>query len=63
MTPDAAENVARQNAERMYFSNWSVPAAEGRYARSEPFYDCEALNPAAGEFVKGASVLDDVGKY
>jgi hypothetical protein len=68
LTPDAAQNVAHLNAERVYFENWKVPVGEGvfcerRYQKCEPYYDCEALDPAGGTFVQGVSVLDEGGKY
>jgi len=70
LTPDAAENVARLNAEREYFDTWTVPTgdstAEGfeqRYARMPSYYQTECLDPKAGKFVLGATAIDDDGLY
>ena len=64
LTPEAAENVARQNAERLYFTPWEVPTGDagGRYARIDCVYETEALDPKEGTFVKG-NHFDDGGMY
>ena len=66
LTPEAGENVAYGNAQRMYFEDWTVPSgseAGTAYVRMPSYYDTECLDPAAGTFVKGATDLDDDGKY
>ena len=70
LTPEAAQNVAYDNAERLYFKNWKVPTGAGpaaggdlRYMRMPSYYNTECLDPAAGKFVMGATDIDDDGKY
>ena len=65
LTPEAAENIAYNNAQKLYFDGWDVPsgAEPGTYARMPSYYDTECLDPKAGKFVKGATDLDDDGKY
>ena len=77
LTPEAAVNVARGNAERLYFNDWQVPSGKGgalpftsrsgeqsgRYSRVEPFYETECLDPGAGTFVTAGDIFDDGGKY
>ena len=68
LTPEAAENVAWKNAQRMYFDDWKVPSGEGknaerRYLRQEPMYETECLDPSEGKFVPGDKELDTHGKY
>ena len=65
LSPDAAEAVAYGNAYALYFDQWAVPSGEeaGRYVRHDACYRTESLDPAAGEFVVGPSVLDDNGAY
>ena len=66
LTPEAAENVAYNNAEREYFASWDVPSGTGddkRYTRMASYYNTECLDPAAGAFVLGATDIDDDGKY
>ena len=50
LTPEAAVNVARGNAERLYFDNWKVPSGDvsvftsaeaGHYAKVAPYYQTE----------------------
>jgi len=63
LTTEAAANVARQNAERLYFEPWDIPSgASGRYVRVDAFYDTECLDPKEGTFVRG-TVFNDDGKY
>ena len=61
----AGKNVAYGNAQKEYFENWSVPsgAEPGPYYRMPSYYDTECLDPKSGQFVKGATDLDDDGKY
>ena len=63
LTKEAAEAVAFGNAFALYFEQWEVPSGDvpGRYARQSACYGTECLDPAAGEFVVGPSVLDDEG--
>jgi len=68
LTPEAAENVAYNNAEKLYFASWSVPKADGsdgdgRYKRMPSYYQTECLDPKAGKFVLGATAIDDDGMY
>ena len=67
LTPEAAENVAYNNAQKLYFENWDVPKGDGSsggaYVRMPSYYDTECLDPAVGAFVMGATDLDDDGKY
>lgn len=68
LTPDAASNVAQQNAERLYFDSWQVPKTNGerRYQRNDAFYDTECLDPNEGLFVpmpKSFTSMDWDGKY
>jgi len=66
LTPEAGQNVAYGNAQRLYFDNWDVPKGSGgeqRYTRMPSYYDTECLDPAAGKFVLGATDIDDDGKY
>ena len=70
LTEEAALNVAYNNAEKLYFADWTVPTGAGeaaggelRYARMPSYYDTECLDPAAGKFVMGATDIDDDGKY
>jgi hypothetical protein len=65
LTPEAAKNVAFNNAQREYFEAWDVPTGNqpGRYTRMPSYYETECLDPKAGVFVKGATDLDDDGKY
>jgi len=68
LTPEAAENVAWKNAERLYFEGWTVPAGDGwgaerRYMRQDPMYETECLDPEVGLFVSGDKELDTHGKY
>ena len=65
LTPEAAENIAYNNAQKLYFDGWDVPsgAEPGTYARMPSYYDTECLDPREGKFVKGATDLDDDGKY
>jgi len=75
LTKEAGDNVAYGNAEREYFAEWEVPSGtppppsdDGKskayaYTRMPSYYDTECLDPAAGAFVKGATDIDDDGKY
>jgi len=63
---DAGKNVAYQNAQNLYFETWDVPSGADPftpYSRMPSYYDTECLDPKAGEFVKGATDIDDDGKY
>ena len=66
LTEEAGNNVAYGNAQRDYFDNWEVPSGETphtNYSRMPSYYETECLDPAAGEFVKGATDIDDDGMY
>ena len=66
LTPAAAQNVAYGNAQREYFDGWKVPSGDQvgtPYARMPSYYETECLDPVSGKFVKGATDLDDDGKY
>jgi len=66
LTEEAGKNVAYGNAEKQYFETWSVPTGANpgdAYYRMPSYYDTECLSPAEGTFVKGATDLDDDGKY
>ena len=72
LTPEAAVNVARGNAERLYFDNWKVPSGDvsvfqsaeaGHYAKVAPYYQTECLDPKEGTFVSAGDIFDDNGKY
>jgi len=73
LPPEAAENVAYNNAENLYFKEWEVPTGEVtnganglpdlRYARTPSFYQTECLDPEAGKFVLGKTDIDDDGMY
>jgi len=70
LTPEAAENVAYNNAENMYWKNWDMPTGDStkegfelRYAKMPSYYKTEALDPAAGAFVLGKCAVDDDGLY
>ena len=67
LTPEAAANVAYNNAQKEYFDGWDVPSGgpggEQRYTRMPSYYNTECLDPAAGTFVLGATDIDDDGKY
>jgi len=76
LTTEAAENVAFNNAQRMYFQDWDVPPAapvggdagldstfERRYQQGDNFYETECLDPTVGMFVSGDQAFDLNGKY
>ena len=65
LTEEAGNMVSYGNAQRDYFEKWTVPTGTepGAYFRMPSYYDTECLNPKLGEFIKGASDLDDDGKY
>ena len=65
LSPEAAQAVAYGNAYALYFEKWDVPsgAVPGRYMRQAACYHTECLDPKAGQFVVGPSMLDDVGMY
>ena len=53
LSPAAAENVAYKNAYRMYFEKWDVPSGsrgDRRYAKIDPVYESECLDPDLGTF-------------
>ena len=56
LSPEAAENVSRKNAMKMYFDGWDVPSGSGqdtRYAKIDAVYDTECLDPDQGKTAAG----------
>ena len=49
LSEEAAENIARANAEKMFFSNWKVPTF-AELPQTKPVYPCECLLMTQGLF-------------
>ena len=58
LSPAAAENIARGNAERMFFANWDVPTFD-QIPQVKPTYPCECLLMNQGIFQQ---MVDEKGE-